>query len=338
MTSATNELLPDVIAKQTLLSQQGKKQIKEISGPRPARFLLEAFSAWLVIFAAIAIAVTVNNFFVSCLAIVVVATRQNVFALLIHEQAHHLAFNNKFGDLIVNCLVAYPLLLMKVEDYAELHLSHHKFFFTEKDPDHLRKNGDDWALPISRQRLLKLLMSDLCGLSVWRFYQGKKMAKKMNRKKIFRRRMDIPVWVKPAYLAIVAGIITWAQAWDIFLIYWALPLCTVFQVIIRWGALCEHVYNLPQADVEDCTPMIIVSPLEKFLLPNLNFNYHLYHHYFPGISFSQLPKAHQIFVEEGLVKAENIFFGYKSMLKYFLTTQHPNRTAADKYSPISRTN
>ena len=30
------------------------------------------------------------------------------------------------------------------------------------------------------------------------------------------------------------------------LLYWLVPLLTVTQVLVRWGALCEHKYNLDQ--------------------------------------------------------------------------------------------
>ena len=94
-----------------------------------------------------------------------------------------------------------------------------------------------------------------------------------------------------------------------------LPLLTVFQIIIRWGALCEHKYNLPDAALEESTPVIKLSWWEKLLLPNLNFHLHLYHHYYSNVSWSNLPKLHEVFCEEGLVNEANIFNGYGAFFR-----------------------
>ena len=39
---------------------------------------------------------------------------------------------------------------------------------------------------------------------------------------------------------VATGTVTWFNAWAEFLIFWLLPLATVLQVIVRWGAICEH--------------------------------------------------------------------------------------------------
>ena len=96
----------------------------------------------------------------------------------------------------------------------------------------------------------------------------------------------------------------------LFLLFWLLPLLTVFQLIVRWGALCEHKYNLAGAGVAESTPLIVQRWWERLLLPNLNFAMHPYHHYFPGIAFSQLPRVHAIYEREGLIDQRHVFRGY----------------------------
>lgn len=65
--------------------------------------------------------------------------------------------------------------------------------------------------------------------------------------------------MKPAYFLGVAGLLTVTGQWISFLLYWVLPLLTVFQLIVRWGALCEHKYNLAGASAADSTPLIVLS-------------------------------------------------------------------------------
>jgi fatty acid desaturase len=117
--------------------------------------------AWAVIIASIWLAVELQSVWVSVLAIFIVATRQNILGLLVHEQSHCLGFKASYGDSLVNFLVAYPLIVLTVEGYSQVHLSHHRYFMTEQDPDLLRKSGKGWTFPMKAGRLGKLFLTDL---------------------------------------------------------------------------------------------------------------------------------------------------------------------------------
>lgn len=307
-------LPPAVLGDKSSLSLQARAELDKLAGRRPRQFLVQLVLAWAIIIAAIDTAVYANNVWVSILAILIVATRQHIFLLLIHEQAHCLAFKSRFGDLIVNLFAAYPLFVMTVEGYAQVHLSHHRYYFTEKDPDILRKSGENWTFPMPKWKLAKLFLSDLFAMNVWKMIKGK-MAK--SNYTLFMRPSKIPSWIRPVYYLTVAAILTLTDAWGIFLIYWLLPTVTIFQAIVRWGALCEHQY-VPGAGVPETSPIIMPLWWERLILPNLNFNMHPYHHFFPGIAFCELPRTHQIFQREGLIDESAVFNGYFSYLKYLV--------------------
>jgi fatty acid desaturase len=95
----------------TRLSPEVRAEIQALSGARLLAFLGQLIFAWLVIVGAIAVALAANHWLISLLAIVVVATRHNVLALLVHEQVHRLGLRGKYGDLFVNLTAAYPLLI-----------------------------------------------------------------------------------------------------------------------------------------------------------------------------------------------------------------------------------
>ena len=84
-----------------------------------------------------------------------------------HDQAHCLGFKARFGDVITNIIAAYPLLVLTVEGYSKVHLSHHRHFFTQDDPDFLRKSGEEWHFPKKMSNLGKLFLRDLFGLNLW---------------------------------------------------------------------------------------------------------------------------------------------------------------------------
>jgi fatty acid desaturase len=316
----SNPLPPALLGDHKSLSPEGRKELNSLSRRSPKAFMVQLLITWISIIAIIGLAVKINTLWTSLVAIILVATRQNILALLIHEQAHCLGFKSKPGDMIVNLLAAYPMLLITVEGYSQIHLSHHRFYFTNKDPDILRKTGPDWVFPMSLSNLLKLFATDLFGLNLFKFIMGKKAKKDFN---LYKRPSTIPSWIRPCYYLILVGIITWTHTWTIFLLYWLLPLVTVFQVIVRWGALCEHQY-IPGNNIIETSPLIEPQWLGKLILPNLNFNLHPYHHFCPGIPFNGLPKAHAIFKREGLVNEKNVFKGYGAYFRY-LIKQHSNK-------------
>ena len=297
------------------LSAAARERILALNGARPAAFVFEMVWAWVVIVGAIVWADHMHSWWASLIAIVLVATRQNVLGLLTHDQAHLLGFRHRAGDLLVNLFAAYPLLVLTVEGYAQVHLAHHRDYFTPDDPDFIRKSGEEWSIPKRPLELARIFLTDALGINTVRLIRGKKLAVE---NAAFARRHRIPRWVRPAYYVVVAALLTAFGQWGNFLLYWVLPLVTVFQLIVRWGALCEHKYNLAGASVAESTPLILLSWWERLLLPNLNFAMHPYHHYFPGIAFSRLPAVHRIFEAEGLVDQRHVFRGYAAYLGFIV--------------------
>jgi len=295
----------------TSLSKEGREQIKELMHIRHTRFIWELFKAWFVIIGSISVALYVDNIFVTILAIFLVATRQNVLALMMHDQVHYLGIKHKYGDLITDLFACYPLIILSVKNYAQVHLTHHKHFLTDQDPDFLRKSGRDWIFPMEHKQLLMLFVKDLLGLSVIQTFRGKNIKDTNIRVK---RLWEIPKWVKPLYLFTAALIITLTGTWHIVALYWLLPLFTIFQMIVRWGAIREHRY-IHNGSIEETTPLIINPFWEELIMPSKNFVLHIYHHYYAAVPFYNLRKVHEIYVKEGLVNEDNVFNGSLDYLK-----------------------
>jgi fatty acid desaturase len=320
----TTPLPPAIQGDRNSLSGSARAEIMALNGARPLAFTFQVVWAWLVIAAAISGAIYLQVWWASLLAGFVVATRHNILGLLVHEQAHLLGYRGRFGDWIVNCVAAYPLLVMSVEKYARIHLTHHRSYFLPDDPDFQRKSGEEWSTPQRPRDLAKIFLKDLLGINTLKLIKGKSAG---GDAQAFARRFPTPNWVRPVYFLLVAVGLTAVGGWGAFFMYWILPILTMSQVIVRWGALCEHKYNLPGAAVAQSTPLILNRWWEKLLLPNMNFTMHPYHHYFPGISFSELPRVHQIFERENLVNDSQVFHGYGAYLK-FITT--PPSAAGDR--------
>ncbi|MEO8279421.1 MAG: fatty acid desaturase [Ideonella sp.] len=309
------DLRPAVTAGSDRLPSSARAHIIELSGPRPLRFWRELFVNWLAVAALIGIGVYADNVFVTILCIIGIGTRQMVLGLLMHEQVHRLGTRSKYGDWWVNLFAVYPLFVTTVEDYAAVHLSHHKYFFTDKDPDFLRKAGHDWTFPASLGTVARIVLRDLTGINTIALIRGKTAPKNVVE---FQRRNPTPKWLRLVFFAIVAAVLTVTHSWIPFLIYWVIPLLTVTQLFVRWIAVIEHQYNMPNASVHAVTPLIRLKWWQKIVLPDLNFAQHVYHHMHPGVSFSNLPKVHEIYKAEGFVDESAIFHGQGSFLRYLV--------------------
>jgi fatty acid desaturase len=308
-------LRPAVLGDARDLSPVSRREILALSGARPARFGLELAWTWSVIAALIALGVTAHNVVVTALCVVLIGTRQMALALLLHEQVHRLGWRSNYADWIINVFAVFPLFVTTVEDYAKVHLSHHKYCFTKDDPDFLRKAGAEWAFPMRPRQLLGILARDITGMNIVRLIRGKTAPKTTE----FTRRHPTPKWLRIGFFVCAATALTLAGGWTTFLIYWLLPILTVTQVMVRWIAICEHEYNVENGTIADTTPLILLTWWQKLLAPDLNFGLHAYHHMHPGVSFANLPKVHKIYQREGLVDETAIFRGQGAYIKYLVS-------------------
>jgi fatty acid desaturase len=316
MPPVNRKTLPPIIREpvNSALEAEIKVRVRGLVGARPFLFMQQLLGAWCVIILAITLAIWLDNVWTSLVAIFLVATRQNLLGLLVHEQVHRLGFRGRYGDWITNVFAAYPLLVLTVEDYAKVHLAHHKYFYTEKDPDYARKSGPEWSVPMSRKELVRLFLMDIFGLNILRLIHSKKPTSNELHEE-FRRRNPTPRWVRPMFWIIIAVGLTYYDGLQYFFLYWILPLVTVSQCLVRLGALSEHKYNVDSTELNDSTHLIELSWWERALVPNLNFTLHHYHHMFPGLSFSTLPLVHQMYKEAGLVYEENVLHGYGDFIR-----------------------
>lgn len=295
---------------------QVKQKVMTLSGPRPWKFWATVFWNWVVIAFWIGLAAKCDRIWVSAIAVLVIGTRQNILGLLVHEQCHRLGGKSAWFDHLSNLLVAYPLFAISIEGYRKVHLSHHRYFFTGKDPDFVRKQGPNWTFPMPVRRAIGLLVRDLSGRSTLDAIQNKNLRLEGNPWEPdpgFKRTARV---LRVAFNLALAAVLTRFHLWGQFAVYWAIPLMTVLQVIIRWAAICEHRYDLGGSSPGAVTPFIRLSWWEKRLLPSLNFTtFHLYHHLFPVVSYGELPAVHRIFCDAGLVNEDRAYPGYAGFFR-----------------------
>jgi fatty acid desaturase len=324
-------LAPAIVGHKTQLSPAAKQALRRLMKRQPFWFLWKLTFTWSTIAAATLAALYLQSAWLTFIAVILVATRQNVLALLLHEQAHRLAFRSRWGDIFCNFTIAYPLLIT-LEGYRRVHLAHHQHYFTDKDPDYVRKQGEEWTSPQRLASLVRSLLLEATGIHTLQILKSKDMRAESGPTKTVRS----DLWRRVAFYVGLVAILTASGYWPIFLLYWLLPLVTVFQVIVRWAAICEHKYNLVRPTVAESTPFIRLRWWESLILPDLSFHtYHIYHHWYPAIPYRRLSEVDEIFRREGLVREQNIFNGYHSYLHY-LTKPTLSQTDSGTCSPLAR--
>jgi len=305
-------LAPAVTGDPSTLSASDQKAIRAMSGGAPISFLGTLSLTWALIALAIAAGVYLDSVAANVAIICFIATRQNVLGLLTHEQVHRNGMRSRTGDVVANLFCAFPILI-SLEGYRRIHLTHHRKYFTDADPDYRRKQGREWTFPQSVRAFAVTLFCDLIGLSLIATVRGKTPDKAGDKK-----RAGPNLALRLGYYGAVAFALSYTNTWAYFLLYWVLPIATVLQVIVRWGAICEHRYNLVNPSIPESTPLIQPRWWEALLLPNLNFNLHVYHHWYPTIPFKNLPRVHRIFVNNGLVDTSRVFDGYVDYLMFLV--------------------
>jgi len=91
----------------------------------------------------------------------------------------------------VNLFAAYRLLVLTVESYAQVHLVHHRDYFSDKDPDFLRRSGEEWRFPKPAFQVVRLFLADALGLNTLKLIRGKKESPQGF---VFARRYLNPKW------------------------------------------------------------------------------------------------------------------------------------------------
>jgi fatty acid desaturase len=298
------------------------RQLSQINNFRTAWALARQ---WLVIATAIALALgTLHHFtghfdllrglseltsapliiviFAYLLAGVVIASRQHALAILMHDAAHYRLFTNRIAnDLFSDLFCTFPNGLA-TSLYRRRHIAHHRFLNGDKDPDWMDMMADpDWRWPKTKSETLKLFVGDLLGLNLPKW--GEIIAKWSAWPRLFdfsQRPDSITQRERFLFLGfwlVVAAFLTLTHGWLHFLVLWIVPQFTILNLFARMRSIAEHLgleneHELNQSRHVDGTL------LERLTIAPLNCNYHLDHHLFPSVPYYNLPKLHQLLMED----------------------------------------
>ena len=289
-----------------------KEQYEEIKEKQDWRNVLSISSNWLQMSAAMALFFFYPNVITFLVALVIIGSRQFALAVLAHDAAHNLLFeNNKVNDLAGQWFCAYPIF-QDNRVYRPYHLKHHRHTETEDDPDLVLSS----PFPITKKSFIRKIFRDLTGITGVKRYWGSLSS-------IFRTKGD-NVFNKISKTSnkihgflisnlIIFILISTTMHWSLFLLLWWLPSFTYYSLIIRIRNISEHAVT-PGNDDFDNTRTTKSTVLTRFLMVPHNVNYHLEHHLFTRCPWYNLPKAHSMMIENGYEDKMCIETSYKNVL------------------------
>ena len=289
-----------------------KEQYEEIKEKQDWRNVLSISSNWLQMSAAMALFFFYPNVITFLVALVFIGSRQFALAVLAHDAAHNLLFeNNKVNDWAGQWFCAYPIF-QDNRVYRPYHLKHHRHTETDNDPDLVLSS----PFPITKRSFIRKVFRDLTGITGAKRYWGSLSS-------IFRTKGD-NVFNKISKTSnklhgflisnlIIFILISTTMHWSLFLLLWWLPSFTYYSLIIRIRNISEHAVTPGNNDFDN-TRTTKSTVLTRFLMVPHNVNYHLEHHLFTRCPWYNLPKAHSIMIENGYEDKMCLETSYKNVL------------------------
>lgn len=288
-----------------------KRELMELSQISTIRSALHIIIEWMLILIAIRVCERFWEPWLYLATIVMIATRQHSLMIMLHEGTHYrLCRNRKINDWVSELVLAWPVLI-SARSYRANHFAHHRYLNTDRDPDWIRRRGDqNWVFPKRPREMAVLLLRDLTGL-------GAVALVKLLRT-VASRDTDVSkgfLMARYLYYAVVMAIAFWTGTARVLFLYWFVPLFTCLVCIFRIRSIAEHSALGAARTPFAGTRTTLSSFLERlFLAPN-NVNYHLEHHLYPSVPFFRLPKLHALLCAQPEFRQAHLTHGYFRVLR-----------------------
>ena len=308
------------------------RQLSTVPDWRNAALL---FLQWATIVAACTIAIRVDRLPVYLVAAIVIGTRIQCLAVMMHEACHGLLFSNRrVNDLVGDLLVAYPLAI-SIHLYRVAHMVHHRHTNTVRDYDYrVQRKDPDQHFPKSGRAMALLFVRSLLGLNYYRVARAARIWSPLaNFHNPRRFGFDFPLALRLRYMlwaVLVYGLIL-ASPWRWQILGLVLiPQLLWANLFNRLRALAEHNGVADQQELNG-TRTVIPTLLDRFLIAPLNVSYHLEHHLFPSVPGHNLRRLHAYLMTDPAYAANaHVTRGYRGVIRELMPP--PTRDTGDRPS------
>ncbi|HOA93215.1 MAG TPA: fatty acid desaturase family protein, partial [Quisquiliibacterium sp.] len=265
------------------------------------------------------------------LLVPLVAARQLGLLILMHDAAHGLLHpNRRINDWVGKWLCSSALPV-----YRTAHLRHHRFAQQPEDPDLPLSR----PFPIEAHSLRRKLLRDVTGASFLKLRLGIDLEARARRRAAAHPKTDPDATAnaKPATKAsakatdlLSTGLdprFVWGNlgffvlfalagyAW-LWIALWLLPLACWFPLVYRLRNIAEHaLVPVGEPDPYRHARTTRAAWWERALLAPYWVNYHSEHHLFTQLPCWNLPRAHALLAQRGLLPRMLVADGYRQVLR-----------------------
>lgn len=313
--------MPNALKEGRLKSRRGKvsesdrqilTSLEKISSFRSVVLYLKTIMA---IGLAIYVGNKISNPLLMLFIMLFVAGRQHSLYILNHDASHYTLFKNRAMNKITATIFSVLPFFHHPESWSfvqwrRVHLLHHGFLFTEKDPNYVGRMqaGDTEKSPTGRKLFFSCLSAIpetlkffLVGKQDYVYPSTTKFHKShMNHLRAlflpFKNdsEMEAERLTKLIFFTISALVISYLHLWQPFLLFWILPMVLFYPAILKFHDLTEHHWEKKSDDLYINTQSVKRSYLFKLFLSFLPRGFHREHHLYPRVSVCNLPKLKEV--------------------------------------------
>ena len=275
---------------------------------------------WGLIVLALALFSYAPNILTFVLAVMIIGSRQLGLAILMHEAAHMAMFKTKaLNEFVGEWLCGRPIMADLFE-YRRYHLKHHRFTQTEDDPDLVLSA----PFPTTKASMQRKLIRDITGQTGFRqrsqqIMFAMKMAGEVEdgpSSQDLAQAFSGPVIGRALIANAIIFALMWVfGAWWWWFAFWALPLLTWFQLVLRVRNIAEHGVVDKSDDPLRNVRTTKAGPIMRLFLAPYFVNYHLEHHLVMHVPCHRLPKMHAMMIARGHGKDMQIGQSYWQVLR-----------------------
>ena len=250
------------------------------------------------------------------LVLLLLPGRQLSLAVLMHEAGHGSLFERTSTNRWVGQWLCALPTFADLDSYARGHLEHHRQAGTDKDPDLV-----NYAIyPISRASLRRKITRDLTGqtgikllAAVFGGGTGIVGTGRRQDQRLLLKQVSVQLTLFTVLSLLGIG-------WTYWL--WLATFLTTFMLVIRLRQIAEHaaVPNLFDLDPRQNTRTVVAPWWQHFLLAPSNVNYHMEHHYMPGVPCYRLKDLRTLLKVRGCLDHVTEYTSYGQVLRTAVTS------------------